>query len=63
MHARVVYYKKSIKATVLGLEVAARIAGHESTLTTQLYNRVQEEISLDEIGRIHIWAGGSGVRR
>ena len=36
------------------LEVAARIAGHESTRTTQLYNRVQEEISLDEIERIHI---------
>ena len=36
------------------LEVAARIAGHESTRTTQLYNRMQEEISLDEIERIHI---------
>ncbi len=36
------------------LEVAARIAGHESTRTTQLYNRMQKEISLDEIERIHI---------
>ena len=36
------------------LEVAARIAGHESTRTTQLYNRLREEISLDEIERIHI---------
>ena len=36
------------------LEVAARIAGHESTRTTQLYNRLQEEVSLDEIERIHI---------
>ena len=36
------------------LEVAARIAGHESTRTTQLYTRVQDEISLDEIERIHI---------
>ena len=36
------------------LEVAARIAGHESTRTTQLYNRVREEISLDEIERKHI---------
>ena len=36
------------------LEVAARIAGHESTRTTQLYNRVQDEILLDEIERIHI---------
>ena len=36
------------------LEVAARIAGHESTRTTQLYNRLQEEISLDEIEQIHI---------
>ena len=38
----------------LHLEVAARIAGHESTRTTQLYNRLREEISLDEIERIHI---------
>ncbi|MCY4528863.1 MAG: tyrosine-type recombinase/integrase, partial [Chloroflexi bacterium] len=36
------------------LEVAARIAGHESTRTTQLYNRLPEEISLDEIERIYI---------
>jgi integrase/recombinase XerD len=36
------------------LDVAARIAGHESTRTTQLYNRVHEELSLDEIERIHI---------
>ena len=36
------------------LEIAARIAGHESTRTTQLYNRVHEEVSLDEIERIHI---------
>ena len=36
------------------LEVAARIARHESTRTTQLYNRLREEISLDEIERIHI---------
>ena len=36
------------------LEVGARIAGHESTRTTQLYNRLREEISLDEIERIHI---------
>ncbi len=36
------------------LEIAARIAGHESTRTTQLYNRVDEELSLDEIERIHI---------
>ena len=36
------------------LEIAARIAGHESTRTTQLYNRTHEELSLDEIERIHI---------
>ena len=36
------------------LESAAKIAGHESTRTTQLYNRVDEELSLDEIERIHI---------
>ena len=32
-----------------GLDVAARIAGHESTRTTQLYNRLREEIE-----RIHV---------
>ena len=31
-------------------------AGHESMRTTQFYNRVQEEISLNEIDRIHISA-------
>ena len=36
------------------LEVAARIAGHEFTRTTQLYNRLREEISHDEIERIQI---------
>ena len=36
------------------LEVAARIAVHESTRTTQLYNRIQDEISLDEIERDYI---------
>ena len=35
-------------------EIAARIAGHESTRTTLFYNRLPEEISLDEIERIHI---------
>ena len=45
------------------LEVAARIAGHESTCTTQLYNRLREEISLDEIERIHGSAKFRGVRR
>ena len=36
------------------LKVATRIAGNASTRTTQLYNRLPEEISLDEIERIHI---------
>ena len=36
------------------LETAARIAGHESTRTTQLYNRLNDELSLDEIEKIHI---------
>ncbi len=36
------------------LEIAAQIAGHESTRTTQLYNRSRDELSLDEIERIHI---------
>ena len=36
------------------LETAARIAGHESTRTTQLYNRLDDELTLDEIEKIHI---------
>ncbi len=36
------------------LETAARIAGHESTRTTQLYDRTDQEITLDEIERILI---------
>ena len=36
------------------LEIAARIAGHESTRTTQLYDRVRKELSPDEIERVHI---------
>ena len=36
------------------LEIAARTAGHGSTRTTQLYNQLHEEISLDEIECIHI---------
>ena len=38
----------------LGFWGRHRIAGHESTRTTQFYNRLREEISLDEIERIHI---------
>ena len=37
-----------------GGDLEARIAGHESTRTTQFYNRLREEISPDEIERIHI---------
>jgi integrase len=36
------------------LEKAAQLANHESTRTTQLYNRTGDEISLDEIERILI---------
>lgn len=36
------------------LERAAAIAGHASTRTTQLYNRLDDEITLDEIERILI---------
>ena len=31
------------------LQIAARIVGHRSTRNTQLYNRLPEQISLDEI--------------
>jgi len=36
------------------LENAARIAAHESTRTTQLYNRTSDAVTLDEIERILI---------
>ena len=36
------------------LETAARIAGHASTRTTQLYNRLNDAVTLDEIEKIHI---------
>lgn len=36
------------------IENAARIAAHESTRTTQLYNRTSDQVSLDEIERIVI---------
>jgi integrase/recombinase XerD len=36
------------------LEVAQHIANHESPRTTKLYDRRQDEISLDEIERITI---------
>ncbi len=36
------------------LELATRIAGHASTRTTQLYNKLPELVSLDEIERIHM---------
>ena len=36
------------------LEVAQQIANHESPRTTKLYDRREEEISLDEIERIMI---------
>ena len=36
------------------LEMAIRIAGHESIRTNHRYNRVHEQLSLNEIKRIHI---------
>ena len=36
------------------IEKAAQIAAHESTRTTQLYNRVDDALSLDEIERVII---------
>ena len=44
----------SIWANGDDLENADRIVGHESMRTTQLYNRVEEELSLDESEQIHI---------
>jgi len=36
------------------LEIAQHIANHESPRTTKLYDRGQDEISLDEVERIAI---------
>lgn len=36
------------------VETAAQIAGHESTRTTQLYDRRDDEVTLDEIEKIRI---------
>ena len=36
------------------LETAARIAGHDSTRTTQIYDQFEQELTLDEIERILI---------
>ncbi len=36
------------------VEKAAQIAAHESTRTTQLYNRTDDKLTLDEIERIMI---------
>jgi len=36
------------------VEKAAQFAAHESTRTTQLYNRTDDELTLDEIERIMI---------
>jgi hypothetical protein len=44
----------SVSCLLLKLEVAQQIANHESPRTTKLYDRRQDEISLDEIERITI---------
>ncbi len=36
------------------LETAAHMAAHSSTKTTQLYDRRSDEITLDEVERVHI---------
>ncbi len=36
------------------LETAARMAGHASTRTTQLYDRRSDEVTLDEVERVLI---------
>jgi len=39
------------------LEIAQRLANHESARTTGLYDRRDDQVSLDEVERILIWAG------
>ena len=43
--------------------MAARNAGHVATRTTRLCNKLPEEVSLDEIERIHIRGAPLGSRR
>ena len=38
------------------LEVAHRMAAHESARTTGLYDRRTDKVSLDEVERIGIWS-------
>ena len=40
------------------LEIAQRMANHESARTTGLYDRRDDQVSLDEVERILISAGG-----
>jgi hypothetical protein len=42
------------------LERAAAMADHASTRTTQLYDRRSDEVSLDEVERVAIWAPTNG---
>jgi hypothetical protein len=42
------------KFAAASLEHAQQIAAHESPRTTKLYDRTQDEISLDEVERIRI---------
>jgi uncharacterized protein (DUF433 family) len=43
------------------LEHVRQIAAHESPHTTKLYDRSQNEFSLDEVKRIRIWGTSSGT--
>jgi site-specific recombinase XerD len=36
------------------LETAARVANHASTRTTQLYDRQEEEVTVDEVQRVFV---------
>ena len=56
------YYNHTFRATGITaylksggtLENAAAMANHASTRTTQLYDRRRDDISLDEVERIHV---------
>ncbi|WP_338585928.1 hypothetical protein [Pseudomonas sp. MAG733B] len=43
------------------LENAAAMANHASTLTTQLYDRHSDGVSLDDMERIRVWVNYSGA--
>ena len=52
--AHLVLRAQFVMAAAEGQESQA-IAAHASTRTTNMYNRVQDEVTLDEVERVVVW--------